>query len=420
MKIAIEPVRKGTGDPSPENVRPITGWTGCNVTRTGKNLIPNNYSSRTINGVTFSVNNDGSISVSGTPTGNATFVMTFDVNAELGVVVLNGIDYATNIRWDTVILLTANKETIVTFGQTDDKERIIDLSQYPTVARMSVVFKRKVNDAEVSGTVYPMLRKQSETAEWEPYLGTTYPITFPGTVYGGNLTIHADGTGELVVDKHLFTVDENTTINKRANVISGGTLFDIILDINPSDRLNSISNLFKFSTATSSSNLSAGEYIVVPDGGNNTRSVRLCWGKPSAGSTVEELKEMLAENPSSQFMYNIAPSSYQLTAPQVRTLLGLNHIWADTGDIESITYPTDGTIRIDNVEKRITSVLSAMVAPVLTGMIADTALAVNQFRIVNDTLYKVTAPIASGGMMTPGTNVIATSIGEQITALLNA
>jgi hypothetical protein len=78
------------------------------------------------------------------------------------------------------------------------------------------------------------------------------------------------------------------------------------------------------------------------------------------------------------------------------------------------------SIRIDNVDKRITSVLSAMVAPVLTGMIADTALAVNQFRIVNDTLYKVTAPIASGGILTPGTNVIATSIGEQITALLNA
>ena len=36
--VHIEPVQAGSGDPSPENVRPITGWTGAKVTRTGKNL----------------------------------------------------------------------------------------------------------------------------------------------------------------------------------------------------------------------------------------------------------------------------------------------------------------------------------------------------------------------------------------------
>lgn len=36
--VGIEPVQSGSGDPSPENVRPITGWTGANVYRTGKNL----------------------------------------------------------------------------------------------------------------------------------------------------------------------------------------------------------------------------------------------------------------------------------------------------------------------------------------------------------------------------------------------
>jgi hypothetical protein len=36
--VHIEPVQAGSGDPSPDNVRPITGWTGAKVTRTGKNL----------------------------------------------------------------------------------------------------------------------------------------------------------------------------------------------------------------------------------------------------------------------------------------------------------------------------------------------------------------------------------------------
>ena len=35
----IEAVQAGSGTPGPENIRPITGWTGAKVTRTGKNLI---------------------------------------------------------------------------------------------------------------------------------------------------------------------------------------------------------------------------------------------------------------------------------------------------------------------------------------------------------------------------------------------
>ena len=38
LEISIEPVQSGSGDPSPSNVRPISGWSEANVTRTGKNL----------------------------------------------------------------------------------------------------------------------------------------------------------------------------------------------------------------------------------------------------------------------------------------------------------------------------------------------------------------------------------------------
>ena len=36
--IPFLPVQSGTGDPSPENVRPISGWTGVTANRAGKNL----------------------------------------------------------------------------------------------------------------------------------------------------------------------------------------------------------------------------------------------------------------------------------------------------------------------------------------------------------------------------------------------
>ena len=34
--VQIKPVQAGTGDPSPTNIRPISGWTGCNISQSGE------------------------------------------------------------------------------------------------------------------------------------------------------------------------------------------------------------------------------------------------------------------------------------------------------------------------------------------------------------------------------------------------
>ena len=38
LKVLVEAVQSGSGTPSPDNVRPITGWSGANVTRCGVNV----------------------------------------------------------------------------------------------------------------------------------------------------------------------------------------------------------------------------------------------------------------------------------------------------------------------------------------------------------------------------------------------
>lgn len=38
LLVNIEPVQEGSGDPSPVNIRPITGWTGCNIYRSGTDM----------------------------------------------------------------------------------------------------------------------------------------------------------------------------------------------------------------------------------------------------------------------------------------------------------------------------------------------------------------------------------------------
>ena len=37
-EVSLEPIQSGSGDPSPTNVRPITGWTGCEVNVSNENL----------------------------------------------------------------------------------------------------------------------------------------------------------------------------------------------------------------------------------------------------------------------------------------------------------------------------------------------------------------------------------------------
>ena len=39
LKCYFEPVQAGTGDPSPDNVREISGWNAVNIYKEGKNLL---------------------------------------------------------------------------------------------------------------------------------------------------------------------------------------------------------------------------------------------------------------------------------------------------------------------------------------------------------------------------------------------
>lgn len=65
----IVPIQSGTGDPAPDNVRPISGWTGANINVTGKNLLPKlTAGTYTANGVTTVVDSDGVVHMSGTTT----------------------------------------------------------------------------------------------------------------------------------------------------------------------------------------------------------------------------------------------------------------------------------------------------------------------------------------------------------------
>ena len=171
---------------------------------------------------------------------------------------------------------------------------------------------------------------------------STTEYEFPqeaGTVYGGSLTIHQDGTGELVVDRTSVTLNGSDGNAYRSNGQSANTTraFVSIVGkaygydnfISDKFRITSEGDVFgKFAGRATSSGIEFYLPVSVP----NTNAGVIAW---------------FAENPT-QLVYELAtPVTYQLTNQQVIALLkGSNNIWADTGDV-ALEYPADTKLYID-------------------------------------------------------------------------
>ena len=176
--------------------------------------------------------------------------------------------------------------------------------------------------------------------EYVPYNGHAHSITFPseaGTVYGGTLTLNQDGTGSLVVDKDSYSINSATGFYAHPD----GRWYKNSL---PSDISSLNRNIFVANSrvykAQTTSDLVLGAYMAYGSTG-------LYLNKLSADETLEQLDAMLSTNPL-QIVYNKAtPVTYTLAPGQVKTLLGVNNIWADTGDILSVDYPADTKLYID-------------------------------------------------------------------------
>ena len=137
--------------------------------------------------------------------------------------------------------------------------------------------------------------------------------------------------------------------------------------------------------------------------------------KYSKITDAESAKAFFANNHTT-VVYNLAQNiEIDLTPIEIKTLLGVNNLWADSGNI-AITYPADTKMYIDN---RINSTRK-LIAGIETGFVASKPYAVGDMLIIGDDLYKVASSIASGATITVGTNVTKTTVAEQLLALANA
>lgn len=188
VQVEITPTQEGTGDPSPENVRPIVGWDSVNVTRCGKNLLDiSNMQTITTKGVTFQLENGG-IHVSGTATNNVDSPM-FKMFLPSGTYI-NNMKLA-NFSWLFNSSFVVQRSEGENYYYTANRPFTINEDEKPLY--WYFVIK---NGATLDEIVYPQIELGSTTTAYEPYQDNTYTVQLGQTVYGGTLDV---GTGKLTV-----------------------------------------------------------------------------------------------------------------------------------------------------------------------------------------------------------------------------
>lgn len=345
LKVAINPVQEGRGDPSPENVRPISGWTGAEIVNAGGiNLFDNSsfVKGRLDNGVIGYEVNTTSMTI--TETG-----VTFTTNSNYrGVVggltpVVEGQSYYFKYDTDNPSNLSAFIDYYDSSSNWISRSSFSNLFTPPTnCSYVRISFQEKT-----SGTI--------TVTNIAIYNANVYPITWSeaGEVFGGTITVYPDGSGEMDIThiSQIYDGTENITANANYHYLRIPTSSNHIIE-------NAMSSIFPFRDDASQG------YNYINRG--NTNNQFWFWPDPNGGwyDDVAAFKAFLAQQYSNndplQIVYRLSTPINIIfpagTFPTITTLLGNNNIWSDTGEILECVYQRDLNIVINNLIDRVAAI----------------------------------------------------------------
>ena len=340
LVVSIEPQQSGSGDPSPENIRPISGWTACNVVRCGENLF--DKATITENKILDSTTGEEIASYGRF----SSDYIKVDPSTDY---------YASNVirgaQWYCVFYYDKNKNYL-SCGELpstgDNASGVVTTPSDCNYVRLVGVSTYKDDVSFVVGNQAP--------SSYSAYSGNTYTINFvdgssPLTVYGGTLDVLS---GVLTVDRIKTSMPAYWTVNTESSTywLITNTRDDAISVENTDTSIRVISDGFK--------GISANEMITKIATTDNINSIALISSqrlflKVSKADypTLNDLYSMIQTN-NLQVIYELAtPQTYQLTPTQVKSLPGVNNIWADTGNIINAEYVRDTTTIINQILARL-------------------------------------------------------------------
>lgn len=328
----IVAAQAGSGDPSPDNVRTISGWKTVNVTRVGKNLVDIPDIADTMGNL---IRANTKAAFEAVPY-KADTQYTFSADIETAATdALHGIEILYSDGTKTYFWMNSNG------SQT---EKSVTSTAGKTIA--SILFTYNVLRTVTVRNV--QLEEGTAATAYEPYQDVTLTATPPQTVYGGSLNWT---TGVLTVTHVGKAVRAADISYKYGTSMTGWQTSCFVTEADTSlapGRLASVCSHFQNTMDTAFTAGSATHGIFSDHQTLTTKY--FAWGDPDA--TVEDFQAWLEEQyEAGTPVALVSPRSeaytIQLTPQQLYLLKGSNSLWSDCGDT-SVIYIADTKMYIDN------------------------------------------------------------------------
>lgn len=328
-KASWEPVQEGSGDPSPDNIRPISGRETVSVERCGENLLnpkKNGHVTYTPYGLTITYIGDNKVHLSGTYQEDGGSFVILDTRQKLLAgkgLKITGFTTAGTKQSYTLYGLRTKNETVIAMQAQFAKGDVIDMT-------VAVV---------VSGSYAP--------TTYAPYTGQTATLTLPRTIYGG--TVDAV-TGEGQETWETVTLDGTENWTQNTSVPNPYFIAPILhLGAFTLGSLMGICTAFPLVDINASTNNNGF------NGWNTALYIR--W---ASLSTVDTLKSYLATQYAAGTPVQVCykpktPTSFTATGAQpIPALPGVNTVLTDADSV-TVTGRADPIKRITDLEDAVAS-----------------------------------------------------------------
>lgn len=321
LNVDLLPIQSGSGDPSPTNVRPISGRTSVNLGRTGKNMakfwktgyISNAgvYTSDTANAMSYPVFLKGGVTYTAKTNSGVTI-------ASFNGALFTGFDGTNLTGFISRLVEPSTQQTTITFSPSVDCWMVCSINlafQTPSAENYETVYKVQIEDGATA-------------TEYEPYTGITLTIALGTTVYGGTLDVKTGGltithkyylieafgskSSSTDVDQYLYTVTESKSgaipICNKCLGVDAAHIFDPTITAPVCGFAATTPTVFRFSLPTS-----------------------------MEIDTIEKVNEYIGDG--LQICYELAtPTTVQLTGEELEMLKGYNYISTDADSLTVKAY----------------------------------------------------------------------------------
>lgn len=347
----IIPVQAGSGDPSPTNVRAISGYSSVTAITNGKNFLPMTVAGiKAINtngtwaGNVYSINN-GTISILTDSDGKVTG---YNVDGTFNVRTIFAVsDIFSNIS-------LSDNESYIVNGNAVSREAYMQIYDFDsqsgianvgngysltydsgTMSNYGVVIRIDANGHPNNSELQPMLRlSMDEDPTFAPYTANTATISLGSTIYGGTVNFT---TGELIIDTASVTYEGASGEDWHYEEAAAGKNF-WIPEATFKKPCFGDELLCNIALSTTSAGTEENK-VFVSTGGNLNATL----GDALDISTTADFKTWLSTHNMQVVAKLATPITTTLTPAQLTLLQGENNVSATSGPI-TLTYAPDNVL----------------------------------------------------------------------------